>query len=86
MLPSIAITIGPLLPWFDHRVQIPRYRPVSWAPIAGTVLLVTNDVGLVARRDHGYRRRRPPGRHRRRLHDVAELRTLGSSRRVGLRR
>ena len=30
VLPSIAITIGPLLLWLDHLVHIPRYRPVGW--------------------------------------------------------
>jgi hypothetical protein len=37
VLPSIAITIGPLLLWLDHRVHIPRYRPVGWALIIGPV-------------------------------------------------
>jgi len=40
VLPSIAITIGPLLLWLDHRVHIPRYRPVGWALIVGPVVLV----------------------------------------------
>jgi hypothetical protein len=40
VLPSIAITIGPLLLWLDHRVHIPRYRPVGWALTLGPVLLV----------------------------------------------
>ena len=40
VLPSIAITIGPLLLWLDRRVQIPRYRPVGWALIVGPVVLV----------------------------------------------
>lgn len=40
VLPSIAITIGPLLLWLDHRVDIPRYRPVGWALTVGPVLLV----------------------------------------------
>ena len=40
MLPSIAVTIGPLLLWLDHRVDIPRYRPAGWALIVGPVLLV----------------------------------------------
>jgi hypothetical protein len=39
VLPSIAITIGPLLLWLDHRVHIPRYRPVGWALILGPVAL-----------------------------------------------
>ncbi len=39
VLPSIAITIGPLLLWLDHRVDIHRYRLVGWTLIAGPVLL-----------------------------------------------
>ena len=41
MLPSIVITIGPLLLWLDHLVHIPRYRPVGWALIAGIILVAT---------------------------------------------
>ena len=40
VLPSIVITIGPLLLYLDHLVHIPRYRPVGWALTAGPVLLV----------------------------------------------
>jgi hypothetical protein len=40
ILPSIAITIGPLLLWLDHLVRIPRYRPVGWALTVGPFLLV----------------------------------------------
>ena len=40
VLPSIAITIGPLLLWLDHLVGIPRYRPVGWALTVGPFLLV----------------------------------------------
>ncbi len=40
VLPSIAITIGPLLLWLDHRVLIPRYRATGWTLIVGPVLLV----------------------------------------------
>jgi hypothetical protein len=40
VLPSIAITIGPLLLYLDHRVDIPRYRPVGWALTVGPLLLV----------------------------------------------
>jgi hypothetical protein len=40
VLPSIAITIGPLLLWLDHRVDIPRYRLVGWALTVGPVILV----------------------------------------------
>jgi hypothetical protein len=39
VLPSIAITIGPLLLWLDRRVHIPRYRPVGWALIVGPIAL-----------------------------------------------
>jgi hypothetical protein len=39
-LPSIAITIGPLLLWLDHEVHIPRYRAVGWLLTAGPVVLV----------------------------------------------
>jgi hypothetical protein len=40
VLPSIAITIGPLLLWLDHLVDIPRYRPVGWILTVGPVILV----------------------------------------------
>jgi hypothetical protein len=40
VLPSIAVTIGPLLLWLDHRVDIPRYRTVGWALITGPMVLV----------------------------------------------
>jgi len=40
LLPSIAITIGPLLLWLDHRVDIPRDRYAGWVLIAGPVVLV----------------------------------------------
>ena len=40
VLPSIAITIGPLLLWLDHLVQIGRYRPAGWALTIGPMLLV----------------------------------------------
>jgi hypothetical protein len=40
VLPSIVITIGPLLLWLDHTVGIPRYRLVGWALTAGPVVLV----------------------------------------------
>jgi hypothetical protein len=45
VLPSIAITIGPLLLWLDHRVHIPRYGPVGWALTVGPVLLVATMSG-----------------------------------------
>ncbi len=40
VLPSIVITIGPLLLWLDHVVDIPRLRLVGWTLIAGPVILV----------------------------------------------
>jgi hypothetical protein len=45
VLPSIAITIGPLLLWLDHRVDVPRYRPVGWALTVGPVILVATMSG-----------------------------------------
>jgi hypothetical protein len=39
VLPSIAITIGPLLLWLDRQFDIPRYRPVGWILIVGPILL-----------------------------------------------
>jgi hypothetical protein len=45
VLPSIAITIGPLLLWLNHLVHIPRYRPVGWALIVGPVVLVATMSG-----------------------------------------
>ncbi len=40
VLPSIAITIGPLLLYLDVRVHVPRYRPVGWLLTIGPVILV----------------------------------------------
>jgi hypothetical protein len=40
VLPSIAVTVGPLLLWLDYRVRVPRYRPVGWALTVGPVILV----------------------------------------------
>jgi hypothetical protein len=45
VLPSIVITIGPLLLWLDHLVSIPRYRMVGWALTAGPVILVATMSG-----------------------------------------
>jgi hypothetical protein len=45
VLPSIAITIGPLLLYLDHRVHLPRYRPVGWALTIGPVILVATMSG-----------------------------------------
>ncbi len=40
VLPSIAITIGPLLLRLDHLVDIPRFRPVGWALTVVPFILV----------------------------------------------
>ncbi len=45
VLPSIAITIGPLLLWLDHRVNVPRYRPVGWLLTVGPLILVATMSG-----------------------------------------
>ena len=45
VLPSIAITIGPLLLWLDHLVHIPRYRAVGWLLTTGPVVLVATMSG-----------------------------------------
>jgi hypothetical protein len=45
VLPSIAITIGPLLLWLDRRVHVPRYRPIGWALTVGPVILVATMSG-----------------------------------------
>jgi hypothetical protein len=45
VLPSIAITIGPLLLWLDQRVDVPRYRPAGWALIVGPLLLIATMTG-----------------------------------------
>jgi hypothetical protein len=45
VLPSIAITIGPLLLWLDHLVHIPRYRAVGWVLTLGPVFLVATMSG-----------------------------------------
>ena len=45
VLPSIAITIGLLLLWVDHEVDLPRNRPVGLALIAGPVILAATMSG-----------------------------------------
>jgi nucleoside-diphosphate-sugar epimerase len=45
VLPSIAVTIGPLLLWLDHLVDIPRYRLVGWALTIGPIILVATMSG-----------------------------------------
>ena len=86
VLPSIAVTIGPLLLWLDHLVHIPRYRPVGWALTIGPVILVATMSGtalaattgiaagvlLLATAAAGF-------------HDLARLGASGRSRTVQLR-
>jgi hypothetical protein len=81
VLPSIAITIGPLLLWLDHLVRIPRFRPVGWvltvgpfvlvAVMSGSALAATTGLGagvlLLATATAGF-------------HDLAALRPLGPHR------
>ncbi len=45
VLPSIAITIGPLLLYLDRLVDIRRYRAVGWALTVGPVILVATMSG-----------------------------------------
>jgi hypothetical protein len=45
VLPSIAITIGPLLLWLDYRVVLRRYRPVGWTLIVGPIILLATVSG-----------------------------------------
>ena len=45
VLPSIVITIGPLLLYLDHLVHIPRYRVVGWTLTVGPVILVATMSG-----------------------------------------
>jgi hypothetical protein len=40
-LPSVVITIGPLLLWLDHLAGIPRYRLIGWTLTAGPLVLIT---------------------------------------------
>ncbi len=44
-LPSIALTIGPLLLWLDHVVGIPRYRAVGGLLTVGPIVLVATMSG-----------------------------------------
>ena len=45
VLPSIAITIGPLLLWLDHEVSIPRLRVVGWMLTIGPLVLIATMSG-----------------------------------------
>jgi hypothetical protein len=86
VLPSIAITIGPLLLWLDHLVHIPRYRPVGWALIVGPVILVATMSGTALVATTGIAAgilllmTAAAG-----FHDLAGLRAPGRSTTVGLR-
>lgn len=40
LLPSIAITIGPLLLWLDGRVDVPRLQAAGWVLMVGPLLLI----------------------------------------------
>ena len=39
VVPSIAVTIGPLLLWLDHRLEIPRFRAIGWALTVAPILV-----------------------------------------------
>jgi len=45
LLPSVAVTIGPLLLWLDHRVHLPRYRPAGWLLLVGPLALIATMSG-----------------------------------------
>jgi CDP-diglyceride synthetase len=69
VVPSIAVTIGPLLLWVDHRIRLPRYRFAGWAltlvpfvlmaTMSGKALAVTAGLGtgllLLATATAGFR-------------------------------
>jgi hypothetical protein len=69
VLGSVAVTLAPLLIWFDVRLDLPRYRAVGWtllvAPVAlalafnGDALVATTGIGggalLVATAIAGFR-------------------------------
>jgi hypothetical protein len=61
---SCAITIGPLLLWLDHRVHVPRYRPVGWALKVGPFILVATMSGTPLIATTGIAARRPLARYR----------------------
>ena len=45
VLPSIAMTIGPLLLWLDRELSVRRYRAVGWALTIGPIVLVATMSG-----------------------------------------
>ncbi len=86
VLPSIAITIGPLLLWLDHVVHIPRYRPVGWALTVGPVILVATMSGTSLAATTGIAAGvLLLGTAAAGFHDLAGLRASGLSRTVQLR-
>ena len=68
VLPSIVITIGPLLLWLEPRGRYPPLPPGRLGDDRRTGHPGRHDAGPGARPDHGHCRRRPaPGHRRRRL-------------------
>lgn len=45
VVPSIVVTIGPLLLWVDHRLRLPRYRYVGWAHTLVPLVLMASMSG-----------------------------------------
>jgi hypothetical protein len=85
VLPSIAITIGPLLLWLDHLVHIPRYRPVGWALTIGPIVLVATMSGTALAATTGLAAGvLLLGTAAAGFHDLAALRPRGSPRTVPL--
>jgi hypothetical protein len=66
VLPSIALTIGPLLLWIDHLVHIPSFRPGGLGLDRRPLVLVAVRVGVRARCHHWPRGSHPAIRHRHR--------------------
>jgi hypothetical protein len=69
VVPSIVVTIGPLMLWVDHHLRLTRYRLVGWtltviplvlmATMSGTALDITTGLGagllLLATATAGFR-------------------------------
>jgi hypothetical protein len=85
VLPSIVITIGPLLLYLDHLVHIPRYRLVGWALTAGPVILVATMSGKSLAVTTGFAAGVVLlGTAAAGFHDLARLRPARASRPAGL--
>jgi hypothetical protein len=85
VLPSIVITIGPLLLYLDHLVHIPRYRVVGWALTAGPVILVAAMSGSSLAVTTGFAAGVVLlGTAAAGFHDLAHLRPARASSRAGL--